>query len=372
MAVEINILNQEIEIYKALMNSLIFEKKTMTEEKKAKKIEIITQKAKEIFTIAGNDKFITILQEQINDLLSVKPGRKLIKALWEKKSSITIISNDRDQYQASVVEISINSIGGEISPKYLTISKQFNPCQSERPAWVILAHELIHALHDQTDRKEYTLNHETRKNILEKMDNFEEQVTITGFNPKVLTEKGKIKKSDVLCENAFLFALGLPPRIDHRSSYSDLKWSPNFYENTKPSEVFFSWLESELNRIKRIPEDKKTDKEFIIQFFEKYPAAISSLSDELKKDDEFVIKILERDIERFDYFPDHKKNKDFMLKAISNHLFAYVFIDAELLKEKDFVLKILSTTTNKFLIKHFSSELPLSLKEDPEIKKYLT
>lgn len=90
-----------------------------------------------------------------------------------------------------------------------------------KPPEVTLAHECIHALHYFEDKKAH-YDRRNAKPVMIDMTNAEEQLTITGLGnaiPAPQIQGSKIKANativDRVCENSFLFAFGLPPRISH-------------------------------------------------------------------------------------------------------------------------------------------------------------
>jgi ankyrin repeat protein len=171
--------------------------KTPASEKSKKIFDQIINSPNFIFD--KSDKRIT---DDIKTLTTIRPGRTLFKRLLkaDKPLSInfdsrrdsgfedtSIFLNDSEMYHYSV------NLDGEIF-FYFT------------PLFIILAHELIHALHYFEEGREVFLNKTRNINILDPdWDDLEEQETIMG-------EEGQM----TLCENVFCFHFGYPLRINHR------------------------------------------------------------------------------------------------------------------------------------------------------------
>src|ERR1700722_10856727 len=86
---------EQIAIYKNLMTSLTTEKEGVTEEIKKQRQEKTYQIAKGLLTIDGDDQFKTKIDSYLQAITSVKPGRKLIKALAKTKCNIKVKPDDQ-------------------------------------------------------------------------------------------------------------------------------------------------------------------------------------------------------------------------------------------------------------------------------------
>lgn len=337
--------NEQLQIYENLMHQVVYEDKSVSEERIAEEKKLLAIIAKKIIQIEGNAQFKSALHKQIDELVTLKPGRILIRAIADHLQNIRIRPHGEATTFSSrygYIEIHLNNTF------YETLNSSSEYCTFEKPAFVLLAHELIHVLHHAIDPDGFFMCIETKKNIVNEMDNLEEQHTIAGFNPILFSQKEKIKKIDVLCENAFLIALGLPPRINHRlinakKIYKKIQEDSDFYKDPKNS--FFPWVEKELNAIRNIPKDK--DDKFIVTFLLANPESISLNLEELMEKKDIILSLIYEDIDLIEYFPDLMKDKEFMLKAFSTHPWAYQYIDEELLSDKEFVDQVLTGTEYK-------------------------
>ncbi len=367
--------NNKMKLFKNLMNSIIYEKDSMTAEKKAKKEEFLSKIAKEMITVDGDEHFKTAIHKQINELVSVKPGRILIKALAKTHQKITIILGEGN-YNPSDKKIAVSLD----EQKYETLNRSHEYAIFKKPNFVVLAHELIHLFHHAIDPIEFDYSLRSSKNIFNEMDSLEEQYTITGFNANLLSEKSQLEKSDILCENAFLTALGLPLRINHRNirqykPYQKIQANPDFYKNSE--NFLFPWLERELTAIRSIPKGKNN--KLIADFMTKNPESISLNLDELKGKPDLILALISLDVEILYNFPELCENKEFMLQAFYTHPDAYMYMDEKLFTDKDFVIQIFYGTEYKkqfcghqSIIDEIFPLLSASMQEDPEIRTFIS
>jgi hypothetical protein len=138
-------------------------------------------------------------------------------------------------------------------------------------------------------------------------------------------------KLDVLCENAFLIALGLPPRVNHLAEDGeDLELNLHKVDNSVDS--YCKWLEGKIRGIIEIPIEKASDKEFVINYLCRNPIAIPSLAEELRNEEDFMLELISNDPylvrEFLAKFPELHKNNDFMLKLMTKNNLAFTFKEA--------------------------------------------
>lgn len=316
--------------YKITMHELIHEKA----EKTFEKTEIKTKKTKELvktlFKVIGDEPFIENVQNDLNSICETKPGRILIKSLStlisapieikQAASDNCIINQKTDNISIEFFNSKIreyHTIFDEKLPNEKFPSSKKGKCQS----YVRLAHEMIHLLHYKKDKTNFNKRIENiSRDIFPLMDTREEQFTITGVDEAFLTKKinrGKLEKTDILCENAFLLALKLAPRNSHRELA--------LYNKNKEKEVnkeletaYYDWLEDNLFRINNIPEDEKTNKEFIKEFAEKYPKSLKTIDNSLKNDKEFFTDLVEYNKAAIKHLPGELlRDKDFLTSLIN-------------------------------------------------------
>src|ERR1700722_18498903 len=209
-------INEQLSQYKNLMNCLIYEKPKVTQEKIEQKKAKIIRLAKEFIDIQGDEKFILKVFGYIENISSVKPGRKLIKALIKCHTQIQV--EEGNEFNCWNPLVGNEKAALVIGPEKEIIYKSINEFTQEyysMPLWIAFAHELIHILHHNIDAREHKRCHKVTDDILPDMDNLGEQYAITGFNHR-LYKKKTLSPIDILCENAFHLALNLPPRINHR------------------------------------------------------------------------------------------------------------------------------------------------------------
>lgn len=345
-------LSDQMATYRQLMDRLICEKSDA--KQLAQKQIKAQQTANEIFFIQGDPFFREQMRNYLGEIAKAKPGRQLIKALKQMGSEITIQPGKSCELVGSTVFMT-----DQETRDYNAIDAQGVKITATSPSWVSLAHELIHALH----ANDLKIACDIRSDILEGMDNLEEQHAICGFNHTVFLD-GKITKAAFLCENAFLLAMGLPPRIDHGSASSPLQVKHS--QARVPLENYYNWLEAELAATREIPSAKMQDEEFILHFVKRNPLSLSTISPALKTE-EFFLRVIMRHAELIASIPaEYYNDKVFMLKVVQLKPMALFEVDSELFHDKDFaasVLKILSPRLKKAFLSH----LDAALQSDPDI-----
>lgn len=257
-----------ITLYRSLMMKLTTEREGMSDVKKKQKQEKIYQLTKGLCSIEGDEKLAARVDAYFKEIAAVKPGRKLIKALAKTKTQHLLKIKQGDRFECGQDSNNLLPLARMIKVKECTwrvhhsVDKNGESCAMKSPAWISFAHELIHALHCFSDPVSYFDYLDLKSDLLPHMHNLEEQRTITGWNPFLFTkaiavknESGfslesivsfffpqatAVKTIDVLCENAFNMAIGLPVRIDHRrvvDSEVALAEAPHSYDS------YYSWLE---------------------------------------------------------------------------------------------------------------------------------
>jgi len=249
--------------YRNLMNSIIHEKEGSNIEEKTKKA---FKRAMKIIVIGyeldkRDEEFELQIKEQIREICSLKVGRKLIKCL-EQALMFPKIPETYKKHFKNYISIRMNNYDDRASwilkyhyvymPKnklyYISCTtKHGHTFNFKKHTFIVLAHELIHALHAYSglyhDNKE-----DTSVFLLKDIDGQSEQKTIIGYDSHYLSNK-----NDVICENAFLLASGNYPRINHLGQCDDapfLDYEPNpTYENISSiSKMYFDWLEKEFSQ----------------------------------------------------------------------------------------------------------------------------
>jgi hypothetical protein len=384
MTVKISIADQMVN-YQNLMNSLIIEKKGMTEEKKAEKKEKIIALSKNLFLIQGNEDLKKTVKCYITEIASLKPGRKLIKALEKAKILIKVQEGDEFYTESKLTtknsKVHLKKFSIAIFPDdsdfYNTINEMQNERSTLKPQWVSFAHELIHIFHKNSPLSIISIY--TKTDILNDMDDLEEQHTIVGFNHYRFSEMPVTDPLAVLCENAFLLALNLPPRIDHASmQYKNL--DSNSFKNRKIAEIYYSWLAKNLNDIRTVPEWKKNSKSILVRHLVRHPLAIQSFLDELKKKDHLIIKIINENPELLKEFRTLLNNADLLKKiltecnyqCIDNAIFKHICkFQTELAKDKEFIFNVAKSCTKDIQKLKLSKLLHPSLEADKDIQALL-
>lgn len=358
----VNKFEWQMEHYRSSMNALIFEKENMNPNLLEQKKNKARQQAKHIFSIEGQVSFQEMTQQLINRICDVKPGRKLMKIFTQTlQGQIILVEGNKAQYLPNKNTITIS----KSETLAYNALRNHEIVISVRPLEILLAHEMIHAMHNCVQKKTYSSNCNTRKDIIKNMTNLEEQATIVGFNPRSFRQKYDIIKYDVLSENAFLFAFNLLPRVDHLSH--NMGSNRLDLDNKKVLKDYYDWIEREFHSIIELPEEKKTDISYILNFIKINPLAITSISDDLKIDD-FLLQVLQVDIEIIiEHFPELKKNKKFLKKALKSHPFACALVSSELLKDKKFAIYVLRNTPQAAKNGVFG-RINNELKNDPDIQ----
>ncbi len=357
-------LNQQISIYQQLTEALIYEKKELSTERKAQKKEKIYKLAKTILEIQGDSDLEKKIDGYIENISSLKAGRKLIKELAKKSDKIMI-----KQGTAFFCTHLTIQVGSNERTDYNTINSQFQKCQFQRPSWVDFAHELIHALHHSYPDK-FRNYWSIRNDILPGMDDLNEQHVIAGFNPRHFSKRPTLEPIEVLSENVFLLALNLPPRIDHQKATGP-KLENSSLVDPDNTNIYFSWLAKELNAINQIPIDKSDDVEYVLKFVTEYPSAIQSLPEKFS-DQAFMLRLIKIQLDFLKNFPSLCNDAGFMLKAASINSIAVFYSSPELLKNKEFILKAAPFLEgDKIWQNAFFDIIDPSLRNDPEIKQVL-
>jgi hypothetical protein len=248
------------------------------------KIDQIMAKLKDekILEIEGNGSFKERIYTDIRKLLTVKPGRLLIKELIKlvkfSEKSIRIKSGEMDfHHSVGIIELSPN--------EYSAYNALFgsNKVVCLRPKEIVLAHELIHDLHKkeeglQNEVKWYLDNPWVQERhpppdyikdievypdpkfaggtfegleigiLLKDLDNLHEQRAILGLNfPRFLKRNKQMNQLDVLCENAFLCAFKFFPRIDHKTVDNHCIEDVQENENKNGLSSYYNWILLQIN-----------------------------------------------------------------------------------------------------------------------------
>ncbi len=167
-----------------------------------------SEKSKKIFyKIINSPNFIfDKSNEKITDLIrilvTVRPGRTLFKRLLKADKPLSIHFDSRKNSCFDETMIFIND-----SETYnFSVNLDGGIFFYSKPLFIILAHELIHALHYLEEGREAYIKKCRNTNILDpELDDLEEQETIIGE-----------EDNGTLCENLFCFLFGYPLRINHR------------------------------------------------------------------------------------------------------------------------------------------------------------
>lgn len=358
-------IHDQVETYKKMMEALTTEKEGVTEEIKKRRHEKTYQFAKSLFVYSGNDdKLVEQVNSYLKKITSVKPGRKLVKSLAKMQCKIKIQQQLTFFFNSQALTVSDTPIS-----TINTINLKSEKRGVKTPDWLCFAHELVHALHYYSNPTQYMKNCNTKIDILPAMETFEEQWAITGFASQLFTQP--IKPEDVICENAFYIALGLPARVDHDHGLNNL-----LSESETPSsyKTYYSYLEAKLTYISKIPDERKDDKDFLLTFLADYPSAAKTLSDELMNDHPFMAKLYNKDKRILRHFTELKKDHDFIQLLMESDDWAFFYADKELLKSKEFLLKAMDAMDlerDNYLKEAIINILDESLKQDPEIVQKL-
>jgi hypothetical protein len=354
-----NTLQQQITSFTRAFHGLINEKNSSAVAREEKKQKIMLL-AKQIFLIEGDEDFKNRTIRYIEEISAIKPGRKLISALATFENQIRVVPGEDFEHCGLII-----TINNQQTFAYATANDEDKPAVATKPAWINFAHELVHQLHYFKDTENKS-SFASRQNILPAMDNLEEQHTISGFNPETLSSP--FEPVDVLCENAFLIAFGLPHRIDHRSDSGQA-----FTASKDPQlleENYYRWIQKALAQISELPLDKRNDQEFILDAIKDRPQMIKSISDELKENREFLLKALDVNVEILDGFSELCKDGPFMLSAYKVKAISAECINPELCKNKDFVLSALQLFGGR-IRQSFIKKIDPSLLLLPEIQNQI-
>lgn len=421
----------EVMHYRSLMDKLIYEKEGSQSCQIEQKIEKSKELSKNLFSIEGDEKFTQLFNEQIVELCQLKPGRKLIKYLSKSSDIKIVVKNGSTSEQGG----GVITIDPQLDGKYnARVADSY--VLSKKPLKVTIAHELIHELHQRCNWLLYMSNSHSdingifRNRVMGEMDDIEEQQTILGltyrnFFDAYTVKFNPAKKIDVICENAFLLALNLPPRVDHRGGESrlsplDEKWSENQKENN--FDFYYQWLDEILvltkyktkkaaSAVKDIIYDDVETALKCLEHKEKFPNFSPQISDSLLDGEELFLKARNR-IHNFfntthawfassnmnvmmklgqtnfdDFFeaaPILWADKEFVLHVLScckdqnsvkltletvnsKRSSVYKAEISPLSKEKEFILCALSYCKDQDNVKLILENIDSSLKDDPEI-----
>lgn len=111
-----------------------------------------------------------------------------------------------------------------------------------------------------------------------------------------------------------------------------------------------------------IPDEFRTDKEFITAVVEKKPAFLKEVSNKIVTDKEFMLSLIKRERYAFQYLPEELRNdKDFVLAAVKQDGWVLEFVPARFQANKEIVLEAVKQPT---LALQFASE---ELQADKEV-----
>lgn len=204
-----------VENYREKLDAYALEDPAITKEAQESRSEKILKRVfgnEAIKIDQRDDEFYQELNAAIRNISMIKPGRKLLKRLDKcKKIPLNICSNaSRNESTFSIEYVPDNNtvyITPKVYPYYIGHDGSIHKHLFE----VLLAHELIHALHFAEDYKSTCIRKLTSLSkvlIDPEFDDLEEQVAISGISSK---ENNGVE----LCENAFLQALGMDWRVGH-------------------------------------------------------------------------------------------------------------------------------------------------------------
>jgi hypothetical protein len=283
--------NDYIELYKKNFNCLI----NQTNKDRSYKIDQIMAELrdKKIFEINGNDDFKEKIYSNIRELLEVKPGRLLIRELTKLATlfdeHISVKSGEKFfRHSDGIIEVNLNKC---LDDNYNALSES-KEVRCSKPKAITLAHELVHELHKREEELQALAKYHRRRYqakegyaipnfvkdieiypdpifqtatfegleqeiIFKNLSCLEEEHTILGVNVPRFLKKKKMNKLDVLCENAFLCAFNLLPRIDHQNDGSD-SIEETIQVDQNNLSAYYHWLSVQLNeRNKRIEKMKE-------------------------------------------------------------------------------------------------------------------
>jgi len=177
--------------------------------------------------------FVDHLKKAVEELEKLPIGKRLLEKIQKTKYRIyfksfhenACVPLDRDKAKekgngcSSIVFCSSAQLASGIGEQYITADLQ----SKERPFFVDIAHELIHACHNATGR--CASNNDRSDSLV--WSNDEEYHTIMGF-----PSKHSDRKHPKITENAILSAIGLPERFSHSylERFRDEKKDPVHYQ----------------------------------------------------------------------------------------------------------------------------------------------
>lgn len=287
--------------FTTLLESILYEKNNNENILQAK-AEMAYNKALSMFSFEGDEEFKRVSKGRLKDLCALKPGRILIKALLKtefilSEKKIKLIKGTewilRSSGRLEESDASISCIM-EGNYSYNGLHQQSNQI-CEAPQFVALAHEIIHFIHEQKiceDNQLISWGRIQRKEIfdcLSEMDNLEEQHTISGFSHLFFQKSENLTKIDILCENTFLLALGLLPRINHR----ERKKIDNEHLVQKncldinPLEknminIYSEWMKTQLDSLYNVPSGKEFSFDFMLEMVKKSLSNFNQVHPDLK------------------------------------------------------------------------------------------
>lgn len=255
--------------YKSALNYFVFEKSKYNEyspelkEKKEKTLAL----AKDLFTLSNenNENFNNTLLKDLEVMCSMRAGRKLIQSLARIQESTKVEykdSHDRPTGQywyRKKINLHQSSNGSHQENSNIFIDyanhtyESINSVHKSYLPVAYIAHELIHLLHEWNNTEYKTISFCNKEHdLIANMDNLEEQQTIIGLNSILIEFKGvnSLNKTDFICENMFLLALGLPARINHKGEKKTLPTIPEISFDVKQIieniNNYYAWLDTVL------------------------------------------------------------------------------------------------------------------------------
>lgn len=350
-------LSQHMMTYQKMLFDLVCEKPNMTPEKKAQKESDLRKIVNEKFAIIGDEAFCARINADLNQILSVKPGRKLIKALSKHDQKITIQAGPESHFNPKTFSVSFDIFASK--DQYTSLYNW----SIQRPLGTTLAHELIHAYHKFVNQYE---SYGPKANcVIKDMDNLKEQDAIVGMwwysdvHHKIIKNK-----TDVLCENAFLIALNCPPRVDH-SEAGQIPVDVNYHNNCMPVAVicnYYSWLEISLEVAS------------VAQKYRDNPLELPAISENSLNNPYFMDCLFIEEPGLMKFFPAFLNNKEYLLNIFEKNLSAIMHFESELSSDFNwdalFILKpqlIVHCPTRRKDLKFMSS----IVEKSPEIIAYL-
>lgn len=383
----------EVLEYKNLMHKLVHEKAGIQDCEVEQKIRDAKELCKHLFSIDGSDEFVEKFNLQMEKICQLKPGRKLIKYL-----SKYFNENDKVVVKSHVnTSAHGNKIFLDSAAENHTYTAWFDGfcVNSEKPFFVAIAHELIHVLHCKINPALQVLKGriKTCSTFLQDMDDVEEQDTIIGLinNPEYFSSKAilcrneKVRQKkciDVICENAFLLALNLPPRVNHRSANLNFKFidSGNWGDMQKAnnSNGYYHWLDNMMvaaSNYFSYEEPKLCENEEAalkcIEYEKIYPGfLISRVSQRLLTDVGFLVKVRNQIPDFFKRvlsFPHQITNMELMKRLGRERFDDFFMAHPFLWKEKEFVIHVLNCCKDQKSVKLAMEKMDQTLKNDPEI-----